>query len=168
MERMGPRSNMKKCPNADYETFKILTPVERFEMFLDDDIVDYLVSESTKYAQFKNEQNPQITKEEMRCFLAILIISGYNGLPGKKYYWNTDGNMGNNLVREAIRRDRFLTIWKYFHLAANNFVVQSDKYYKLRPLIEKLQQKFIYYYVPEKNLNYDESMVKCFGRHSCK
>ncbi|KAJ8937812.1 hypothetical protein NQ314_011718 [Rhamnusium bicolor] len=64
----------KRIPNADYKTFKTLSPVDMFEMFFDDDIVDYLVSESTKYAQLKNEQNPQITKEEMRCFLAVLII----------------------------------------------------------------------------------------------
>ncbi|XP_066254654.1 piggyBac transposable element-derived protein 3-like [Euwallacea similis] len=72
------------------------------------------------------------------------------------------------MVSDVMRRDRFLKIWKFFHLADNTKVDATDKYYKLRPLIEKLQSKFAQFYVPEKNLNFDESMVKYFGRHSCK
>lgn len=162
------RMTMKKFPEADYENFKTFTPVEMFELFFDDDMINFFMIETTRYAQFKNHPNPQITQEEMRCFLAILMLSGYNWMPGKKFFWNTDGDLGNQLVIEAMRRDRFLTIWKYFHLANNNNIDQRDKYYKLRPLIEKLQAKFLEHYVPEKELNFDESMVKYFGRHSCK
>ncbi|XP_023018186.2 piggyBac transposable element-derived protein 3 [Leptinotarsa decemlineata] len=158
----------KEFPKGNYENFKTFTPVEMIELFFDDDMIDFFLEETTRYTLFKNHPNPQITREEMRCFLAILILSGYNWMPGKKLFWDTAGDLGNQLVVEAMRRDRFLTIWKYFHLANNNDIDQSDKYYKLRPLVEKLQAKFMKYYVPERDLNYDESMVKYFGRHSCK
>ena len=97
-----------------------------------------------------------------------MILSGYNNLPGKKCYWDKDGDMGNQLVIDAMRRDRFITIFCYFHCADNNNLDKSDKLAKLRPLIEAVQKKFIQYFVPEEELNYDESMVKYFGRHSCK
>lgn len=155
-------------PEPNYEIFKTMTPLEMFELFIDDEIIEYMIQESTKYAQYKNWPVVHIDKEEMRCFLSILILTGYNWQPGKKYYWDTQGDMGNKLIIEAMRRDRFLTIWKHFHLADNNKIDNSDKYYKVRPLIEKLRKKFKEFYVPEKDLNFDESMVKYFGRHSCK
>lgn len=155
-------------PSANYEKFKTMTALEIFELFIDDEIIEYMILESTKYAQYNNWTNSCITKEEMRCFLAILILSGYNGVPGKKYFWNTQGDLGNKLVADAMRRDRFLTIWRHFHLADNTQIDITDKYYKLRPLMQKLQKKFVDFYVPEKYINYDESMVKYFGRHSCK
>lgn len=68
------------------------------------------------------------------------------------------------MVMDAMRRDRFLTVWRFFHLGVD----YSDKYYKIRPLADRLQNKFKQYYVPECELNYDESMMKYFGCHSCK
>jgi len=38
----------------------------------------------------------------------------------------------------------------------------------LRPLKNILKTRFFKYFVPEQALNYDESMVKYFGRHSFK
>lgn len=67
-----------------------------------------------------------------------------------------------------MRRDRFLTIWRSLHCADNNLLDPNDKYYKLRPLSDLLRQKFLKWFIPEKDMSYDESMVKYFGRHSCK
>lgn len=153
---------------SDYESFKTLTPTEMFELFIDQDVLSLLVEESNKYAQFKNLPCPQITLNEMKCFIAILILSGYCQLPGKKHYWSTDADLGNQLVKDSMRRDRFLTIWRYLHCADNNALDPNDKFYKLRPLSDLLRQKFLNYFVPEEDLNYDECMVKYFGKHSCK
>ncbi|KAG5873841.1 hypothetical protein JTB14_014380 [Gonioctena quinquepunctata] len=67
---------------SDYESFKTSTPTETFELFIDHDVRSLLVEESNKYAQFKNLPCPQITLDEMKCFIAILILSGYCQLPG--------------------------------------------------------------------------------------
>lgn len=158
----------KPFPEPNYERFKCLTPTETFELFFSDDIISFLVAETIKYSQFKNCPHFSVTNNEMRCFLAILILSGYNNLPGKNYYWDSRGDMGNSLVINAMRRDRFNSILRYIHCADNNHIDKSDKFYKLRPLFEKFQAKFLEYFVPEQDINYDESMVKYFGRHSCK
>ncbi|KAK9729986.1 Transposase IS4 [Popillia japonica] len=104
----------------------------------------------------------------MRCFIAILILSGYCQLLGKKSYWNTDGDLGNRLVTEAMRRDHFLTIWRCLHCADNNLLHPTDKYYKLRSFSDLLRHRFLKWFVPEEDLNYDESMGKYFGKHACK
>lgn len=40
--------------------------------------------------------------------------------------------------------------------------------WKLRPLMDKLRANFIKNFVPEQHLNFDESIVKYFGRHPSK
>ena len=54
-----------------------------FESIFGDDILSLMVTESRKYALFLNCPNPKITLEEMKVFIGILIVSGYNMVPGK-------------------------------------------------------------------------------------
>lgn len=40
--------------------------------------------------------------------------------------------------------------------------------WKIQPLIDKIKSRCLQYFEPEQNLSYDESMVKYYGKHSCK
>lgn len=97
-----------------------------------------------------------------------MILSGYNGLPGKRFYWDSSDDVGNSLVKDSMRRDRFISIMRFIHCANNNEINVNDKVWKLRPGMDMLKDKFLIHFVPSQNLNYDESMVKYFGKHSCK
>lgn len=158
----------KHFPRFSYQEYKDYTPTEVFELFMDNDIIDFLVSESNKYGLFKNMPDPMISRDEIKCFLAILVNSGYNTLPGKKYYWDQKEDMKNHMIADAMRRDRFLLIFKCLHCADNNLLNKQDKMSKLRPFMDQIRQKFISLFVPEEEINYDESMIKYFGKHSCK
>ena len=46
--------------------------------------------------------------------------------------------------------------------------VHTDKLSKIRPLLENLKEKSILHFIPERNLSYDESMIKYFGKHDMK
>lgn len=155
-------------PDSDYTAFRNLTPVEAFELFLSDQVIEKIITESRKYALFKNEPDPLLTPEEIKVFIGILIVSGYNWLPGKRYYWENGADVRNNLVYNAMRRDRFIQIMKYIHLADNNFPNLQDKMWKLRPLMNILQEKFHEQFRPEQHLDFDESMIPYYGKHSCK
>ncbi|CAG4953051.1 unnamed protein product [Parnassius apollo] len=48
-------------------------PIEWFENFLDEDVISLLVSESNKYAVKKNLPG-DITTEDMKCFIGILLV----------------------------------------------------------------------------------------------
>lgn len=144
------------------------SPVDCFEKFIDNDIIDLLFQETTNYSLQKNQPNVKITKSEIRCFIGILFLSGYNQLPGKCFYWKSSSDVRNNLVYEAMRRERFKQIMRYIHCANNLNIDVNDKFYKVRPFMDKLKQKCLQNFEPEACLAFDESMIKYYGRHSCK
>lgn len=155
-------------PKPDYSKYIKLSPVELFELFFTDDLFDFLLLESTKYAAFKNCPDPTITIPELKCAIGILILSGYNEKPGKRYYWDSQPDMGNPLTINSMRRNRFFDILRYLHCADNTQPDANDKGWKIRPLMDKLKAAFLEHFVPEQDINYDESMVKYYGKHSCK
>lgn len=157
----------KYFPTPKYAQFEEFSPAEMFELFIDD-VISLFVEESNKYAKFLNCPDPNISSDEIKCTLGILLFSGYVNLPGKRYFWDSGTDTQNILVREAMRRNRFLQILRFLHCVDNTKMDPADKLWKLRPLITKLQDNFSKYSVPTKHMNYDESMVKYYGRHSCK
>ena len=67
-----------------------------------------------------------------------------------------------------MRRDRFQQIMRFVHCSDNNNIDKEDKMFKLRPLMNVLKDKYLKHFVPEQELDYDESMIEYYGRHSCK
>ncbi|POS81714.1 hypothetical protein EPUL_006555, partial [Erysiphe pulchra] len=120
------------------------------------------------YALFKNSPNPYISKSDIKCVFAIFVLSGYNSLPGRRFYWDSQSDMHNALVCNAMRRNRFEQCLRFLHCADNNNEDSSDKMWKLRPLMNILKKHFQEHFVPVSNLSYDESMIEYFGRHGCK
>lgn len=158
----------RKFPKPDYSKYQHMSPIDFFEKFFDNEIIQLLVEQSTNYALYLNESNPKISSEEMKCAIAILLVTGYNILPGRDFYWESQNDVKNIMITDAMRRDRFRLIIRYLHCADNTKPDSNDKMWKLRPLMDKLKSKCIDNWIPEEHLDYDESMIKYFGRHSCK
>ncbi|KAF2891090.1 hypothetical protein ILUMI_15083, partial [Ignelater luminosus] len=70
-------------PKDCSDKYKNIALVEIFELFIDEKVVTVFVIETKKYALSKNESNMNVSSEETKAFLGILILSGYV-LPGKK------------------------------------------------------------------------------------
>lgn len=155
-------------PEGNFSAFRGKSAVDMLDYFLGESVVNLLVDQSQKYAAFLNCQDPKISHKEMRVFIAILILSGYNTVPSKRHYWDQGEDMRNHMVHNCMRRDRFMTIMRFLHCADNNEMVSTDKMWKLRPLINIIKKKFLENYVPSATLNYDESMIEYFGKHGCK
>jgi DNA excision repair protein ERCC-6 len=98
----------------------------------------------------------------------MLFSIGYNVLPSRHLYWNSEIDVNNRLVSESMRRERFVQIMKYLHVVDVSHLDLKDKMWKLRPLILALQRNFAEHFVPVQSLNFDESMIKYFGKHGCK
>ena len=45
---------------------------------------------------------------------------------------------------------------------------KNDKYSKIRPLLDHLEEKFIQHVVPSQKISNDEAMMQCIGQYSCK
>ena len=56
-------------------------PHQLFEQFFDDDVIEYLCQQANSYPSFKGKMTFPVDKDEVRAFIAILLISGYSFVP---------------------------------------------------------------------------------------
>ncbi|XP_058522939.1 piggyBac transposable element-derived protein 1 isoform X2 [Ochotona princeps] len=136
-----------------------LNPVELFELFFDDETFNLIVNETNNYASQKNV-NLEVTVQEMRCVFGVLLWSGFVRRPRREMYWEVS-DADQNLVRNAIQRDRFELIFSYLHFADNSHLDQKDKFSELRPLIKQMNKNFLLYAPLEEYYSFDKSMCEC-------
>ena len=127
-----------------------------------------MAEQSTLHCLSKNWPNLSVTKEEIKVFLGILVVSGYNPLGSIRDYWSTGDDLRNNAMYKAMRRYRFEVIIKCPHFKDNNKSDKYDKYSKIRPLFDHLEEKFIQHFIPSQKISHNKAMIQYFGRHSCK
>lgn len=70
----------------NYLFYTGMSPTHLFELFFDDEVIKLLITESLNYAIYKGFKNTNLCTDEIKCFVGILILSGYNTLPGRRYY----------------------------------------------------------------------------------
>lgn len=80
-------------PESSYLSLRNMSPLDIFEQFWDESVIEFLIKEATNYALFKNCADPKITRDEMKSFLGILIVSGYNPRPSRRHYWDSMSDM---------------------------------------------------------------------------
>ena len=155
-------------PDPTFQEYREFTPVDIFKVFVDNDVASLLVKQSNQYALFQNYPKLKLSAEEMKCFLGILVNSGYDANPQRKLYWNQGDDVRNYEVYEAMRRDRFVQIMQSLHCADNTQLNPTDKFSKICPFLNMLKRQFLNHFKPTRNLSYDESMIKYYGKHGCK
>ena len=57
------------------------SPTSLFELFINDEIIEYILERTILYAGQKGNPDFIISTEELKLFFAILLTSGYNVLP---------------------------------------------------------------------------------------
>ncbi|KAJ8910180.1 hypothetical protein NQ315_008922 [Exocentrus adspersus] len=82
------------------------SPVELCSQFFDNHVFDLFVRYNNEYAQTKNHTG-NITSLEMRAFFGILVLSSYVPLLRRRMFWGKSKDTRNELVANAISRDRF-------------------------------------------------------------
>lgn len=142
--------------------------IECFETFIDAEICLFLKDMFELYARQKGDHSFQTTVEEIKCFIAILYVSGHLQVPRWRMLWEVDTDTYNPLVANAMRRNRFDTLKKYCHCADNTNLPLDDKFAKVRALFDMLNQRFLNHALLKEKLSIDESMVPYFGRHGTK
>ena len=64
------------------------TPLDIFELFFDDELVNMIVFETERYAgDVKGDHEIHTRPDELRAFHALLICSGYNQIPRWRQWW---------------------------------------------------------------------------------
>ena len=95
---------------------------------------------------------------------------GYNKLPSWLDYWKTDPDLATPYGSNVMSRNRFGHILWNLHVNDNDKIPRNntDKLYKLRPLVDSLNGNFLKLYDTSRYLSIDESMILFKGRHSIK
>ena len=146
------------------------SPTQVLELFLDEKAIEHLRSETIKYASQNGNHIFTVSSGEIRTFIGILLLSGYSSVSRRRLYWSNEPDTRNELVVQSMRRNRFEEIMKYLHAADNHQLVEDDKFAKIRPFLQILNDNFLQYgaaFGPG-NISIDESMVPYFGRHPSK
>lgn len=157
-------------PHTDqdiHQSVEGISPTSLFFQFFDDNILIKLVEETNRYAQQKNK-NVVIDISELKCFFAILLLSGYVPVSRRRMFWENAKDTHNVLAAEALSRNKFEHILSHIHVVNNSLLNKNDKFAKLRPLFEHLNNKFLEYAPAEEYHSIDEAMVAYYGRHGCK
>lgn len=79
-------------------------------------------------------------------------------------YWSGDEGVRNEAVVGAMTRYRFEESMRHVHLADNN-KLRKNKYSKVRPLFDQLNEIFQNHFLGTRDFSIDERMGPCFGKH---
>ncbi|XP_046684622.1 piggyBac transposable element-derived protein 3-like [Homalodisca vitripennis] len=136
-------------------------------MFYDDDVIKHICDYTNQYAASKGLPSGH-TIEDIRCFIGMLLVSGYCQVPRVKMYWEMKDDFWNKGIVEAMPRNKFLNILRCLHVCNNNDLDPNTKFSKVSPLWKMLNKRWLKYFAGDVNLSVDESMIPHYGRHSTK
>jgi hypothetical protein len=129
------------------------------------------VDETLRYAaEQKNKPTFSVEIEDIKIFIGFLIFSGYNRLPSERDYFSDAEDLGVQLVKDAMNRNRYLEVKSLLHLQDNSKANENkhDRAFKIRPLLDALNENFRKWGIFQKHLSIDEMMVRYYGRHGLK
>lgn len=160
--------NKNKLPVSPLpeEVMSTDTEYELFRLFIDQNFIDNLVKQTNMYA-VQQDKILNVNSNEILVVLGAFMLSGYAKYPDKRLYWSKDSDTPTILC-DAIRCRRFEDIIHNMHFNDNTQIDREDRLYKLRPLLEHLQSKFLVLNPLDEHLSIDESMIPYYGRHFAK
>ncbi|GFN90168.1 PiggyBac transposable element derived 3 [Plakobranchus ocellatus] len=85
-----------------------------------------------------------------------------------KLYWKNSEDIYNPAVANSLTVKQFEEILRYIHSADNLKLPEDDKFAKIKPLFNMLNDKYLLYWINGQNLNVHESMAPYYGRHGAK
>lgn len=165
---VGPTSVMTEEDSA----------LDFFLLFVDNRMLNNMVRETKRYAvQTLEIQNKdpskwkEVTLQELKAFLGLLIAMSIHLLPSLRDYWSSDWVLGVPAYAKIVPRNRFLEIWSNLHLSDNSKMPRPgdehfDKLFKVRKFLNDLKTNFKVNYHPHREQAVDEAMIKYKGRTS--
>ena len=147
---------------------------EFFCKFFDDDLFHLLLTQTNLYAaQQRIRHWHDVTKNEMKAFLGILVAMGCHQVPSLEMFWSSDPLFRIEPIASIMTRVRFRKILQALHVNDNSQApsrddVMFDKLHKLRPMIDMLNNGFQKQSIASTSQSIDEAMVLFKGRSGIK
>jgi len=140
-------------------------PAELFELFLDDDVLTVIVQHCITYAKAAGNHSFELNNNELRLFLALLLLSGYAILPRRRTYWERLPDVQNEAFKRAICR---ATDLKKFCVIFMWLTIVISIWQSATTAIAQLNERWLLYAPGDGNLSIDEAMIPYYGRHGAK
>ncbi|XP_068089513.1 piggyBac transposable element-derived protein 4-like [Hyperolius riggenbachi] len=139
-------------------------PLAYLKLFLDEAIIQIIVEETNRYAEqqpgpfrrfARGKRWEPVTQDEIRLFLAILILQGVVGKPHQTSYWSTNRLIVTPFFATVMSENRFSLIMKNLNFMNNETFDEAThpapKLWKIYDLFQMVIRKFQSVYVPERD-----------------
>lgn len=158
------------------DIFARASPLEYFEMFLTNDILELIVDQTNLFATQYLLNNDisrgsrthawtPVDKAEIYRFLALIGWMGLVKLPAIRDYWRSDNLYSVPLAKTIMPRNKFELILKFIHFSDNEDLENGqDRLYKLRNVMNKFIYNYQQVYTPGQKVCIDESLIPWRGR----
>lgn len=164
-----PFPEWNKIPSEDHE---LGCPVDYFKYFFDESIVENIANQSNLYSVQKNVNKPLNTNPtEIEQFIGVCAYMSVYNLPRSRMYWSFRTRIDK--IGDVMSRSRWEEIKANLHFNDNTRQPSldnpdRDRLFKIRPLVDALQDK--YKHIPFENqmLCVDEQTVPFKGSSSLK
>ena len=145
-------------------------PIDIFLKYLDTEIIDNILYQSNLYITQELSRAKPTDRREFIGFLGIKTLMGYTKLPSWTHFWSNEPDLSVPFASTIMPRNRFAEILSHLHVNDNLLMSRdnTDRLYKLRPLIESLNNRYVKLYDILKQVLIDESMILFKGRSSLK
>ncbi|KAK6168810.1 hypothetical protein SNE40_019986 [Patella caerulea] len=163
--------------NKDIEGVEHFEAVNLFQLLFTDYILRDIVVETNRYAKQCQEGRhiqkdwTNISVPELKTWLGLVIATGIVQKKGRiASYWSKHWLTQTPGFNQTMTSKRFLQILSCIHFVDNSSttVNKSDKFWKIRTLLDYVVKRFQLVYNPEREIAVDETMLKFKGRLGIK
>ncbi|KAJ1208182.1 hypothetical protein NDU88_003568 [Pleurodeles waltl] len=157
-------------------------PVNFFELFMDNIFLEEIVEQTNLYAEQYLRDNADRLRpysratrwiptnlEELKKLLCLTFLMGLIRKPSLSSYWSTSPFMATAIFPAIMSRNRYELLLRMLHFVDNALALpqdhtDSDCFFKIRPVVDHLVDRFSEIYVPGKEISVEESLVLFKGR----
>lgn len=158
--------------NCTKEDKTLMSPIDYFKYFFDTALINKIVEESNLYSCQQNILKPlNTTACEIEQFIGTCSYMSIFGLPRSKLYWARQTRVDK--VANVMSKNRWQEIKSNLHFNDNtNMPPRSDpdrdRLFKIRPLVDSLQNKFKQIPIETQMICVDEQTIPFKGKSFLK
>lgn len=152
--------------------------LECFELFITNDLVRKIVTETNRYANQISATNltpssrmrnwKDTNNDEMYVFFSLCILMTRQKKLQIAEYWSKDSLISTPVFGNYMSRDRYQALLKCLHFCSNNIQPPGERLFKIQMVLDEIKQNFKAAFHPYQKLCIDESLMLFKGRLAFK